>query len=196
MMEFREEVGLLLDDLVDEPATETLEMTSEDRAAGVIGPVPIAKSEDLLPAFKGEQAGVLCIGARTYLDTAAAEILARSLSRHGIRARSASVARLSDFGKIDLAGATIVWLCSIDEPVAQAHMRFLIRHVRRSSADITICAGFWRGAIDGSRSIGGIEEIAQNITSAVLATVRLATAPQVREEVVNATRESRLTPAA
>lgn len=172
MMALREEVTVVLEDLVDQPAPSIKSVADSGQKA--VGPEPAIQKESLRPEFAAEQAGVLCIGARTPLDTAAAEILAQILSRQGVKARSASVDRVSKLATLDLDQIRLLWVCSLDAPTEQAHMRYLIRHCKRAAPDIQICGGFWQTG-SGQQVIPTAEDVAEDFTSAVLVTMRHVT---------------------
>jgi AI-2E family transporter len=169
MMELREEVTVILDDLVEQPAPHQSGAVALEKVA--VGPEPAIGHDALSPQFQTEDVGVLCIGARTPLDTVSAEILAQILSRQGIKARSASVDRLSKLAAIDLDKIRLVWICSLDAPNEQAHMRYLVRHLKRVAPDITICAGFWQRT-SGQEVLSDAQVVVDDFTSAVLATIR------------------------
>jgi predicted PurR-regulated permease PerM len=173
MMELREEVTLILEDLVDQPAPH--QEATPDNAQKVVGPEPAIRPDGLLPDYQSEQARVLCIGARTPLDTASAEILAQVLSRQGIKARSASVDRLAKLSTLDLDQIKLLWICSLDAQNEQAHMRYLVRHIKRIAPDILICGGFWQRE-GGHDVISEAHDVVDDITSAVLATIRQVSA--------------------
>ena len=97
---------------------------------------------------------VVCVGGRGPLDDAPATILAQLLQKRGFGATAASYALLgrAHVGELDLAGARMVWICSLDGFSATYH-RFLLRRLRRktSSARIVIPA-WWRSAERGERN--------------------------------------------
>ena len=108
--------------------------------------LPILQDGGLAPGWSGETPPVLCLGARTPLDTAAAEILAQLLRRHGVPCTVATSMRLAELGRIDLSAVKLVWLSSLDAALSNAHIRFVIRRLRRSSPELIIGGAFWGGS--------------------------------------------------
>ncbi len=179
MIELREGVDLLLDDVITGQAASApvADVTDDDEAA--LAARHGGDSIQLDPAFQGEHAAVLCLGAKTYLDLAAAEVLAGLLSSKGINARSASVTKLSELRNLDLSHVKLVWICSIAPAGAQAHMRYLARFIRRAAPNVIIGVGFSEGV---GTEIAGIKELAVDFTAATLSTMRLARSTAARTE--------------
>lgn len=180
----RDGVLVLLDDLSDQP------LHARDRAAEESNaPAPTANGADVsIPAPQRQQLGedeidpewrkgaaVLCLGARTPLDTAAADLLAHLLCRHGIPSRVAPIPRLSELGSLDLTDVKVVWISSIDAAQSHAQIRYVIRRLRRAVPGIIFCGGFW----DGTTSVvanenTGLAHAVSTYAAAVAITCSLA----------------------
>ena len=88
---------------------------------------------------------VLCIASRSALDEAACEMLAQVLTKHGVGAwvqPFVDVANVKGF-KIDIADAPIVCLSYFGFGSKPAHVRYLIRRLKRLMPQAKFVAGFW-----------------------------------------------------
>jgi predicted PurR-regulated permease PerM len=88
---------------------------------------------------------VLCVASRSPLDQAASAILAQLLQKHGLPARVqpfTDVATARSF-KIDALGAPLVCLSYFGSAGNPAHVRYLIRRLRRVMPNARFLAGFW-----------------------------------------------------
>jgi len=105
--------------------------------------LPILAKENLEAAWHGETP-VLCIAGRTGLDEAAASMLAQMLSKHGIGARVEGANALSPANIFRLETKGIEMACvSFLDTSSIAHMRFVIRRLRRTLPDARIILGCW-----------------------------------------------------
>jgi hypothetical protein len=133
---FHDAVLVLLDDLADLPLVPP-------SGAPAITSTSAGVDTELIAAPNADVARVLCLGARTSLDTAAAEILAHTLRRHGIATQVSAVTRLADASQLDLAGVEVVWISSIKTARSQAQLRYLVRRLRRRAPHVVLYAGVW-----------------------------------------------------
>ena len=88
---------------------------------------------------------VLCVGSRSSLDEAACLMLAHVLERHGVPAwvqPFADVASAKNI-RIDVTDARLVCLSYFGSASKPAHVRFLIRRLKRLLPDAKFLAGFW-----------------------------------------------------
>jgi predicted PurR-regulated permease PerM len=95
-------------------------------------------------AWSGARA-VLCLAGRSPLDEAACLLLQQLLEKHGIGARVqpfADVASARSF-KIDAQDAPLVCLSYFGAVGNPAHVRYLIRRLRRVMPGTRFLAGFW-----------------------------------------------------
>ena len=183
LAELRDGVLELLDDISDQPlhSREGQQAASDPRAVvddhepGPAGQTPELHKHDIDPEWRAKGPPVLCLGARTPLDTAAADLLAHLLRHHSIPSRVTPVPRLPDLNSLDLTDVKVVWISSIDAAQSHAHIRYVIRRVRRTAPKVILCGGFWDGAPGASPAEGdGIAHQAATFTEAVNITCALA----------------------
>ena len=179
MTELHAGVVVLLDDLSDHPLEPPQEKNQATEATAeqveLLTTLPVLQEADLPLDWRSETGAVLCLGAQTPLDEAAAEILAQLIRRHGVAARVSTSARLAELGRLDLAGVKVIWISSIAASQSQAHIRFVVRRLRRRLPDVIVCGGFW----DGDENAALVEGItrdrqAHDLTTAVGITMALA----------------------
>ena len=106
--------------------------------------VPIIPSESLTGAWHVEHP-MLCVASRSPLDEAACVMLAQLLGKHGLTARVQPFADVSSARsvKIDAPDTPLVCLSYFGSASNPAHVRFLIRRLRRVMPDARFLAGFW-----------------------------------------------------
>lgn len=87
---------------------------------------------------------VLCIGGRTELDQAAAEMVAEVLGERQIGARVLSPVAVSQeaIGQLDLAGVEVVCLSYLSRQ-PQVFARYVSRRLKRRAADLKVVVCFW-----------------------------------------------------
>jgi len=129
---------------------EVVEELRED-AAAIVAPgeefaanVPVLDPEQANRAWSSDRA-VLCLASRSPLDEAACLLLAQLLEKHGISARVqpfADVVSARSF-KIDALDAPLVCLSYFGAVGNPAHVRYLIRRLRRLMPNTRFLAGFW-----------------------------------------------------
>jgi predicted PurR-regulated permease PerM len=94
--------------------------------------LPILKPAEVKPGWN-EDSSVICIGARTYLDNAAADMLASLIRKSGLQARemnsdAISPAHIVSFDAIEAKLVCLTYLGMAGRP---AHVRYLIQRLRR-----------------------------------------------------------------
>jgi GAF domain-containing protein len=91
-----------------------------------------------------ERIPVLCIGGRTELDRAAAEMVAEVLAERGIRARVLPPVAVGQdaIGQIDLTGVKVVCLSYLS-PQPQVFARYVCRRLRRRGSDLKLLLCCW-----------------------------------------------------
>lgn len=176
MEELHEGVRVLLDDLSEEPldARKSKDEGDEDKPPSSPGKretVPVDPA--LAKACREGAIAVLCVGVRSPLDTAAAEILAQMLTRNGIPSRVGSVARLSELSSLDLDDCRLIWLSAIDAAHCEAHIRYVARRLKRRLPDVILCGAFWDGT--PAAALVAVAERA-HVAKAVDEAVRITTA--------------------
>ncbi len=88
---------------------------------------------------------VLCLAARNSIDLAAASILALRLEARGIKAVVASApdVRGQTIAGVDTASFEAVCISAFDIGLSGAHVKFLVRRLRRAMPTAEIVGGFW-----------------------------------------------------
>jgi hypothetical protein len=118
-------------------------------------------NQDLPVVTRGELAAgwavdepILCIGGRSGLDEAAAALLAAVLEKRGLGARALSPETLSAGHIASLSGteAKLVCLSYLGLGTGAAHIRYLVRRLRRILPEGTcILLGYWHGESDAEQ---------------------------------------------
>ena len=148
----KEEVTTLIGDLADH------DDVADADAPGENDPLPPSLAEQELPA-SGTPASrsamlppswtahgaVLCLSGRGPLDEAAAAMLAQLLAKHGLGVRllpyqAASRDRIE---ALDLDGVKMVCISCLDIAGTPAHLRSLLRRLRRRMPGVSILVGLW-----------------------------------------------------
>lgn len=112
-----------------DPETEaTVEQTNEQEGASDL---PVLTAAEVKETFRDE-GGVVCIGARSQLDEAAALMLSQILEKHGLAAEALPPTALLAPGMERLAarGPALICLCYIG-PHHAAHVKYALRRLRR-----------------------------------------------------------------
>jgi len=93
-----------------------------------------------------DQAPVLCIAGRGFLDEAAAALFAQILQRHGVAAKvePAGALTIGKISRLSSEGARIICLSFLDADLNAARARFAVRRLRRRLNEVKILAGFWQ----------------------------------------------------
>jgi hypothetical protein len=87
------------------------------------------------------------MAGRSFLDEAAAALLAQILGKHGIETKVEPVGGGLGSGRISRLstdGAQMVCLSYLDADLSTAGARFVVRRLRRRLGEIKILAGFWQ----------------------------------------------------
>jgi len=115
-----------------------------DPASGETAP-PDRERTGLAPG-RESQRPVLCIAGRSFLDEAAAALLAQILGKHGIEAKVEPTRALcsGQIPRLSTDGAQLVCVSYLDAHLSTAGARFVVRRLRRRLGDIRILAGFWQ----------------------------------------------------
>lgn len=119
----------MLDATAAHPETEAaIEQTDESEGASDL---PVLAAAELREKFAG-RGRVVCIGARSQLDEAAALMLSQILEKHGLAAEALPPNTLLTSGMMQLAerDPALVCLCYIG-PQNAAHMKYALRRLRR-----------------------------------------------------------------
>ena len=128
----------VVDDLSDYEDTASADHTEPQIDVAIIPP------QSLTGGWRVDHP-VLCVASRSPLDKAACVMLAQLLAKHGLPARVQPFADVSSARsvKIDAPDAPLVCLSYFGSASNPAHVRFLIRRLRRVMPDARFLAGFW-----------------------------------------------------
>jgi hypothetical protein len=140
--EKQQEVCATIEEVVEDLGDHE-DATSEDGTDPGID-VPILPPQSLTGRWNVDHP-VLCVASRSPLDEAASVMLAQLLAKHGLPARVQPFADVSSARsvKIDAPAAPLVCLSYFGSVSNPAHVRFLIRRLRRVMPDARFLAGFW-----------------------------------------------------
>lgn len=117
---------------------------------GEIDALAVLDPSELAPGWNGEEGkeAILCIGARTPLDEAAATMLAGVLTKQGLAARSVDSEAISagQIVSLEAFAAKLVCLSYLGVGGSPAHVRYLVRRLRRILPQgSTVLVGYWAG---------------------------------------------------
>ncbi|MGO4570435.1 AI-2E family transporter [Microvirga sp. 2TAF3] len=101
--------------------------------------------EDRIPEEWREEGAILCIAGRGPLDEAAASMLAQLLNKHGLGVRTVPYEAVSRSGiaNLDAKNARMVCLSYLEIAGTPAHLRYLLRRLRKRLPDVPILVGLW-----------------------------------------------------
>jgi predicted PurR-regulated permease PerM len=135
---------------------------------------------------------VLCIASRSPLDEAAATMLAQLLEKHGLPAKVQPFADVASARalKIDAADAPLVCLSYFGAVGNPAHVRFLIRRLKRLMPNAKFLAGYWMlgedpGKGEEWKAAVGAHFVATSLADAVAVCVREASDPDRKPTVLD-----------
>jgi predicted PurR-regulated permease PerM len=177
-------------EIVDDLADHADEAPEPEEGEPKAPRTPILSKEQLRPGWQVDHP-VLCIGSRSPLDEAAATMLAQLLEKHGLPTKIqpfADIASAKAF-KIDARDAPLVCLSYFGAVRNPAHVRFLIRRLKRMMPNAKFLACFWMLAADPEkgeewRSAVGAHLVATSLTDAVSICLREAVTPNPRQAAV------------
>jgi hypothetical protein len=175
----RDTIAEIVDDL-DDHADDAPEPADGGPAPAT---TPVLTTSDLRPDWLVEHP-VLCLASRSPLDEAAATMLGQLLAKHGIAAKVqpfADVASAKSL-KVDAADAPLVCLSYFGAVRNPAHVRFLIRRLKRLMPNAKFMAGFWTlgddpGKGEEWRTAVGAQFVATSLREALAICVREAAQP-------------------
>jgi predicted PurR-regulated permease PerM len=104
-----------------------------------------APQEDRIPEIWRADGAILCIAGRGPLDDAAAEMMAQLLGKHGLGTRvvpHGAASRSAIFG-LDVTGVQMVCVCYLKIEGTPAHLRYLLRRLKKHVPNVPIVAGLW-----------------------------------------------------
>jgi hypothetical protein len=103
----------------------------------------ISPLEDRVPQEWRNEGAVMCLAGRAPLDEAAADMFAQLLSKHGLGARIVphAAAGRSAIANLDVTGVKMIALCYVEISGTPAHLRYLVRRLRKHAPDAKIMVG-------------------------------------------------------
>jgi predicted PurR-regulated permease PerM len=105
--------------------------------------LPVLEPDELRAGWD-EPNAILCLGTRTSLDDAAAIMLSGLLRKHGLKAQTIHHGAIADGRIISLeASVKLVCLSGLSLGLSTAHIRYLVRRLRRILPHAKIVIGFW-----------------------------------------------------
>ena len=122
----------------DSEATSAVESVAEDAPYENL---PVVRKENLPPAWQGE-CPLLCVAGRSFIDEAAAIMLAQLTNAHGLVARVEGPETLTSANIFRLQAEGVAMICLIYmDGSGPAHMRYSVRRLRRKApkAIIILC---------------------------------------------------------
>jgi predicted PurR-regulated permease PerM len=171
----RDTMAEIVDDLADHEDA----VPEPKQGEPAVPTITVLSQENLRPAWRVD-VPVLCIASRSPLDEAAATMLAQLLAKHGL---AATVQPFADVAlktvKVDAPDAPLVCLSYFGAVGNPAHVRFLIRRLKRLMPKAKFLAGYWLLAQDPEkgedwREAVGAHFVATSLTDAVALCVREA----------------------
>jgi predicted PurR-regulated permease PerM len=111
-----------------------------------VGSLPIVHADRLAASWRSE-APLVCIGAHSHLDGAAASAVAMLAETHGVRARvePPSALAAANLAGLDLSGAGLVCLSYFDLK-SPARAQYAARRIREKAPHAKLMLGFWTAA--------------------------------------------------
>jgi predicted PurR-regulated permease PerM len=167
-------------EIVDDLADHADEVPEPKEGQPTSPAIPVLSREELRPEWQVNQP-VLCIACRSPLDEAAAMMLAQLLGDHGLSARVQPFADVTSAKtlKVDAPDAPLVCLSYFGAVGNPAHVRFLIRRLKRLMPNAKFLAGYWllgddpEKGEDWKASVGA-HFVATSLTDAAAVCVREA----------------------
>ena len=116
--------------------------------AAISSNLPVVQKADLPLDWQGDFP-VLCVAGRTPLDEAAAVLFAQLSRAHGLGARVESSGALSTahISELEITGVALICLSYLDDS-SPAHMRYMVRRLRRKLPKTPILLGCWAENLD------------------------------------------------
>lgn len=153
----------------DAEATSAVESVAEDSPYENL---PVVRKENLPPAWRGD-CPVLCVAGRSFIDEAAAIMLAQLATAHGLVARAEGPETLTtaNIFRLQAEGVAIICLVYMDAG-GPAHMRYSVRRLRRKVPEATIILCCWLkdadpGELERLRETSKADLIANSLGEAI-----------------------------
>ena len=143
--EKQQEVRDTIEEVVDDLADYSDDVPDSDDEASVAGSQVPVLSRAQFPDDWQMPYPVLCVPSRSALDEAACIMLTHALEKHGIAAWVQPFVDVTSAKnlKVDTAEARLVCLSYFGAVAKPAHVRYLIRRLKRVMPHAQFIAGFW-----------------------------------------------------
>lgn len=125
---------------------------------------------------------IMCIAGRGALDDAAADMLAQLLGKHRLGTRTVSheeVSRTAIFN-LDVTGVRMVCVCYLEIGGTPAHLRYLLKRLRKRIPDVPVLVGLWPAddAVlqdESLRTMVGADHYVSSLRDGVICCLKAAT---------------------
>ncbi|RDI62604.1 AI-2E family transporter [Microvirga subterranea] len=151
--------------------------------------------EDLIPDSWAAPGAVLCIAGRGLLDDAAADMLAQLLGKHGLGTRTVPHAEVSRtaIANLDATGVQMVCVCYLEIGGTPAHLRFLLRRLRKQVPNVPILVGLWPSddkvlQDEALRGTIGADYYVVSLREGVRCCLKVATSAEERSDAVRSAK--------
>jgi predicted PurR-regulated permease PerM len=153
---------------------------------------PKPREDDIPPAWAAPGA-VMCIAGRGPLDDAAADMLAQLLGKHGLGTRTVPYAEVSRavIYNLDPTGVQMICVCYLEIGGTPAHLRYLMRRLRKQVPNVPIMVGLWPAddkvlQDEGLRRNLGADHYVSSLRDGVVCCLKVATSTDRTPEAAGA----------
>jgi len=172
----------------DEPVASPASERPDIREPAVVGEMP--NEERISDAWRADGA-VLCVAGRGPLDESASEMLAQLLNKHGLGSRLVpheAVSRSAIYN-LDMTGVQMICISYLEISGTPAHLRYLLRRLRRQAPRAPILVGLWpaEDAVlksESMRSTLGADYYVSSMRDAVVQCLKVATGEEELPQAV------------
>lgn len=172
----------------DDPVASPQSEKPAIKEPAVVGEMP--EESKISEAWKAEGA-VMCIAGRGPLDEAASEMLAQLLTKHGLGSRLVpheAVSR-STIYNLDMTGVQMVCISYLEISGTPAHLRYLLRRLRKKAPKAPIVVGLWpaEDAVlksESMRATLGADYYVSSMRDAVVQCLKVATGEEELPQAV------------
>jgi predicted PurR-regulated permease PerM len=179
-------------DTEDEPVASPQSEKPAIKEPAIVGEMP---HEDRISDAWRADGAVMCIAGRGPLDEAASEMLAQLLSKHGLSSRLVpheAVSRSAIYN-LDMSGVQMVCISYLEISGTPAHLRYLLRRLRKKAPQAPILVGLWpaEDAVlksEAMRATLGADYYVSSMRDAVVQCLKVATGEEDMPEAVTTGR--------
>jgi hypothetical protein len=147
--------------------------------------------EDQISEAWRTEGAVMCIAGRGPLDEAASSMLSQLLNKHGLGARIVpheAVSRSAIYS-LDMTGVQMVCISYLEISGTPAHLRYLLRRLRKQAPKAPILVGLWpaEDAVlksDSMRATLGADYYVSSLRDAVVQCLKVATGEEELPQAV------------